>query len=100
MSGSLCCDIPPRGGVHEVDSKRIDARSEPGEFAGNRVFVKYALGDCPVQFRLRDLKGRGSRLPVAARNRRLDLFDKSTHSTGPRPIDRRPLGRLANAFFR
>jgi hypothetical protein len=84
----------------KLGSERVDTRGEPGEFARNRVFVKHALGDRPMQLGLCQLEGRSRGLFIAARDRRLDLLDESTHSTGPCPIDRRALGRLADALFR
>jgi hypothetical protein len=80
--------------------ERVDARREAGQLARNRILVKHALGDRPMQLRLRQLKRGSRRLLVAGCDRRLDLFDEGAHPTGPGPIDRRPLGCLTNALFR
>jgi hypothetical protein len=83
-----------------VRLESVDAGSQARQLSRYRVLVERALGDRAVQLGLRQLKGVARRRPVAALDRRLDLFDESAHPAHPGPVDRRTFGNLAYAFFR
>jgi hypothetical protein len=81
-------------------SKSIDAGGETGQLAGGGVPVQNAFSYRPVQLGLGQPKGGNGRFLVAARDRRLDFFDKGAHPAHPGAVDEGPLLGLPNALFR
>ena len=80
-------------------SEGVDAGGEPRQFACDRILVHDPFCRRPVQFGLRNLECRLSRIFVAGRNRGLDLLDEGADATHPRAVDDRTLLGLAKAFF-
>lgn len=61
--------------------------------------MQNAFGNGPVQFGLSRPEGGNGRFLVAARDRRLDFFDRGANPTDPGAVYAGPLYRLPNAFF-
>src|SRR5438128_1733921 len=80
-------------------SERVDASRQARQLARHRVLVQYALGGSPMQFGLGKPEGGLRLVPVAGRDRRLDLLDEGAHPAQPRAVDRGAFLSLAKPFL-